>query len=116
SIEKVTEALTTMYVESTEHKLILSYRNRKPERWITPEIVRLMKLKDKAYKRHRQSPSNSSLQSYYRSLRNLLNRKILLAKRQEVQHNLQLANKDPRKIWQVINKTLSRNSKENNNL
>ncbi|XP_031327432.1 uncharacterized protein LOC116158740 [Photinus pyralis] len=74
--------------------------NRKTNtQWLSSNTKYLMRLRDKAYKKFKQSQSPAHWE-YYKSLRNFVNKTVKLEKKAFLEYKLN--NKDPKVLWKEL--------------
>ena len=86
----------------------------KPNPWITDEIKKLIKEKNKLYNKFCRRPITFGPQ--YRSCRNRLNNLIKSTKRRYFRSKLHNSMSDSKKTWNILNELLGRNTKSKHNL
>ena len=72
--------------------------------WITPEILKLIRLRDKLFARKKRQPSNEHVKNVYIQARNRVNHKIKSSKEEYHKTYFERYCKDVRKIWEGIRK------------
>ena len=89
------------------------YRHKKSE-WITEGIIRSIKYRDKLYKSlkllHPDSADYETIKHNLQVYNAILNKSIRRAKKFYYSSQLNLAKKDPKKTWDVLNNILNRNT------
>lgn len=76
-------------------------RNAKP--WITSEIKKTIKERDMYFKKWKSSKSNINYRNMYKSLRNIINKKLTKAKLQYYKNRFNNCKSDVRETWREIN-------------
>ena len=72
--------------------------------WITPEILKLIRIRDKLFARKKRQPSNEHVREVYIQARNRVNHKIKSSKKEYHKAYFERYCKDVRKIWEGIRK------------
>lgn len=93
-------------------KVTIQLQRRRPGNvWINKEIMELCYIKEKLWIRCKQNPRNTLLKSEFRSMRNRVNAKIRLAKRNH--YVTQLGNKtgNPKQTWNLVNQLIGKTKK-----
>ena len=84
----------------------------KPKPWITPELKKLIKDKNKLYNKYCKRPITYGDQ--YRTCRNNLTNLIKISKKAYYQNLLNSCNNDCKKTWNILNNLLNRSPKNTN--
>ncbi len=80
-----------------------SSRLRKLKPWITVELIKMIRQRDKLSKIVNRQPFNINLKTYYRAYRHTLSLELKNAKRVYYRNKLNQNDKNPRLFWGVIN-------------
>lgn len=103
---RVVEIFDRIYDDSTK---TVKIKQRKPDsKWITPDIMELCYLKDKAWQKSKKEPQNAAKRAEYCSLRNLVTAKLRLAKRRYLSQQFLLNKNDVKKTWKLVNDLMGR--------
>lgn len=81
--------------------------------WMNPEILNLIKERDRVFRLWKGDPSNYRHRQLYKRLRNKLNSKIKTRKNSYYKQVFQNNKGDSRKIWRNVNYLLGRGQKSN---
>jgi hypothetical protein len=80
---------------------------RKP--YVTDDIIRMINLKERVFRRLKRFPVNEFLRLRYRTLRNLVKYKIRISKKDYFESGFSECSSDRKKTWQMINSLISGN-------
>ena len=72
--------------------------------WITPDILRLIRIRDKLFARKKRQPSNEHVKQVYNQARNRVNHKMKTSKKEYRKAYFERFCKDIKKIWEGIRK------------
>jgi len=89
-----------------------STRAKKLKPWITGDLIRQIRLRDKLNKRVKKQPFNYELFNYYRELKQTLNNSLKQTKRNYYRSKLNESTKNPKKFWGIINELAGRSNKK----
>ena len=78
--------------------------------WITPELLELIKIRDKAYKQHRQNPNNLEFKYNFTKIKNTINNQIKVLKNRYFNHKWIQAGENKKKQWSIINSFIKNSS------
>ena len=106
SLQKILDILFPKKKLSRKRKKLLQ------NPWITKEILKKMKGRDKLYRKFLKNDKilNSVHHTSYKKARNEVNRAIKLAKDAYFQKQFGNCNGDTRKMWKVLNNAMKRKS------
>lgn len=76
--------------------------------WVTNEIIEQIKIRDKAFKKWKSSPSNINYRETYKNLRNKINKEIKIQKNNFHMNRIENYKDDMKKIWKEINSIIGR--------
>ena len=80
--------------------------------WITNELLKMIKIKNKLFNRKKRQPNNDNVKRLYNIFRNRVNREITKSKKNYYTKYLEENNNNSRKIWEGIKSIINiKNSK-----
>lgn len=98
----------------TEYQPVQS-KNRKIKPWITLGLIKSISTRDKLKKRLLRNQENIQLQIEYKTYRNYLTKLIAKTKQDYYKKQINNANNNSKKIWQIIRKSINKSKNNNNN-
>lgn len=97
----------------TQYKNIKIHNKIKP--WITNALITSIKNRDKMKKQWLRDKNNEQLWNQYKDYRNFLTKLLQKSKKDYYTKKLNEANKNTKKVWQIIKNTVSENNNNNGN-
>lgn len=89
-------------------------RIRKDNLWMTPELLNMMKKRNKLFKKLKNNPNCLEIQARFKYEKNRVTYEIKKAKQNYFNNKIQLAGSDKRKIWKVLNNCILKRPAESN--
>ncbi|CAH2104643.1 unnamed protein product [Euphydryas editha] len=78
--------------------------SRKNNHWVTDKVIKVSQYRDELFLKYIKDPNNKILKRDYNKSRNYANRIIRNAKNQHLKNEIILNKRDPRKLWQILNR------------
>ena len=75
--------------------------------WMTPEILKLIRVRDRLFARKKREPDNDLVKVTYNRVRNIVSRKILKSKRDHHKSYFETHNNNIKKTWEGIKKIVN---------
>lgn len=96
-------SIITHTIDNSKKNKNSTTRFKKLKPWITVDLIKMIRKRDKLSKRVSRQPFNNNLKFYYRAYRQTLSIELKSAKRVYYRNKLQLYNNNPKLFWGVIN-------------
>jgi len=108
------DSITTIMQNIYERSAYISHqtRNRRLYPWITTNIIKDCKIRDKLYKRWYNDRTSAVKEDTYKKFRNLVTKRIKIAKNNYYKQKFDAYNGDPRMTWKIINEILKRKDRD----
>lgn len=100
TFQELIEVINRAKQDSQSTKLIKCHVNND---WVTPDLIKLIKNRDTAYKCHKKNPNNVQLKASFKSLKNSVNNEIKVLKNKFFRNKWQQAGENKKKQWNIIN-------------
>lgn len=100
TFQELIEVINKAKQVSQTTKLIKCHVNNN---WVTPDLIKLIKYRDNAYKCYKKNPDNIQLKANFRSLKNSVNNQIKILKNKFFRNKWQQAGENSKKQWNIIN-------------
>ena len=107
--DNINHALDMFAPERTK---VSSEKNRFKQKWMTPDLLKLSKLKEKLYKLSIGKPKDSNESNKFISCRNNYEKLKRITKQDYFKNQLEKYKLDIRKTWSVLNTIIGRNNKK----
>ena len=75
--------------------------------WMTPEILKLIRVRDRLFARKKREPENDLVKGIYNRVRNKVSRKILQAKKDHNKSYFETYSNNIKKTWEGIRKIVN---------
>lgn len=89
-------------------------RCRENNRWVTPDLLALIKKRDQVYKQQKRFPNNIHLNNTFKVLKNSVNNKIKTLKNKHFRDRWEAAGTSAKKQWDIINTFIKGTADKNN--
>ena len=75
--------------------------------WITPDIAKLIKIRDKLFSRKKRQPENKQVEEMYNRVRNKVSREMAKSKKEHYKSYFEEHNSNIKKTWEGIRKIVN---------
>ena len=88
--------------------------NGKP--WISSDIIKMIKIKNKLFYRKKRQPNNENIKKLYNIFRNRVNRELYKSKKEYYSKYFEENNKNSKKVWEGIRSIINISNSKNNSI
>lgn len=99
-------------IDSSKKSVKKSSRFKKLKPWITNDLIKLIRERDKTSKKIKKQPFNATLNKEYRDLRHQISSGIKSSKRVYYRSKLNQYQNNPKRFWMVVNELAGRSNKK----
>ena len=84
--------------------------------WITKNILKMIKIKNKIFNRKKRQPNNENIIKLYKLFRNRVNRELIKSKKEYYNQFFEDNKKDNKKVWEGIKSIININNNKSKNI